>query len=415
MVKRLKFALIQALFIPFCLNLSHAQKNPLDNTPIKQLVDSVENQVPPNTSPLPQPYPQLPEAPKPAEPATPAAPALGPDGKPIPAKAGAPDQSGLINPPVATVGKYEEYQSICRTFDYDKIKFQPVEVRNAKIAELKTAADAEGPDSIHGQLPLLKEYLEQGDKTNFNKLATLLKNKKSTTTDNDLLNSLVAMSSKNYRSATSILLKALATEGNEKNEEVLKLLAEVYSAQNNFYEAGTIYEDLNKQHPNSYLFEQCQALVLNSLNADGETVCKEAAAKSPENPFPYIYVGITHRERDSLPQAITYFKRSLAIRPTEMGTTCLAEALFIKKEYSQAAGFYKQSAELNPTSARAITGLAWSELKAKNYGAALKAFNKACALNSRYQVEIRKAFKILNTDKINEAKDFREAAETCGP
>ena len=191
-------------------------------------------------------------------------------------------------------------------------------------------------------------------------------------------------------------------------------MAEAYAADNNFYEAGTIYEDLNKQHNGKYLVEQCEAMVSNSLNADGEKICVEAAAKFPENPFPFLYTGVTHRERENLATATSFFKKSMKIKPTEMGATCLAETFFIQKKFVEAADAFSQSLAVNPSSARATLGMAWSYLKSKNYDASLDAFRKACHLSTRYQSEIRKAFKFLSEEKIVSARKFLELAESCG-
>lgn len=410
--------MLALLFLNFCLSLSHAQ-NPLDESAIKKVIDGIQTQAPVNTNPPPPPptvYPELPpQAPAPNANPTSSAPGAPAPGAPIAASvpSGAPGPTGteVIDAAKATSGKYEEYQSICRSHEYDNIPYRPVEIKQARIEIFKKRAQ-KSPEGIAGHLPLLHELLQQGDMNSFNTLSTELKNKKSSPRDNDVLNALIFLANRNPRSAINALLKALTDD--EKNEFIMTMLAQAYIADANFYEAGTIYEDLNKQHKNKYLVEHCEALVGNSLNADGEKVCLEAAGKFPENPFPLLFTGISHRERENIPTAIAFFKKSIKVKPTEMGATCLAEAYFIQNKFAEAATAFSQSLEVNPASARATLGMAWAHLKAKDYEQSLGAFKRACKLGTRFQGEMRKAYKFLTDEKIISAKKFLELAESCG-
>ena len=386
-----------------CLNLSRAQ-NPLDQTAIKKVIDGIQTQAPVNTNPVQPPgptvYPALPPSAAPATPAVTSSPSAAP----------IPGGKESLDAEKATSGKYEEYQSICRSHEYDDIQYKTDEVKQARIAIIKKRADSE-TEGMPERLLLLHEYLHQGDMQNFKKFSTELKNKKSSPRDNEVLNALILLSKKNARSAIASLLKAL--QNDEKNEKTLKLLAEAYIADNNYYEAGTIYEDLNKQLKNKFLVEQCEALVSNSLNADGEKVCMEAARAFPENPFPYLFVGVTHRERENIPTSIAFFKKSMRVRPTEMGATCLAESYFILKKFPEASKAFEQSLAVNPRSARAMIGMAWAQLKAKDYDASLAAFKRSCNISSRFASEVRKAYKFLSDEKIVSAKKFQQLAESC--
>lgn len=329
-----------------------------------------------------------------------------------PAVPQSPDSNATLGAITIGAGKYEEYQSICRRNEYDLIVHYSNELKEKRVDFLKDKIVDAGDKAIKFELRLVKEYIDQNEDKKLAVLVATLKEKKLATFDNEYLNALIAISTKNFSLARTILNKLLV--GSENNIEVLRLLAEVYLAEENYFEASAIYEDLNKLTKNSYLVQHCQALVLNSYNADGENLCLQAARKFPDDPFAFIYIGISHRERGDFKNALSSFKKSVAIKPTEMGFTCLAEILYIKENFKEAIVNFKQSIKFNPHSERAVLGLAWTELKQKNYTEAMQAFKEACKMNSKNVIEIRKVFKLLHSEKIPEAKKFIQLTDSCG-
>lgn len=340
-------------------------------------------------------------------PATPTVPSATPTPPVVPSTI--PSEAPVVEPGGA---KYEEYQSICRTNDYDLVTGYSDELKDKRIKLLKDKIIVAEKNSVKTELRLIKEYIDQNKNAEFKSMAAELKTRKLSTFDNEFLNALIAFSDNKLNSARTILSKLLVD--NEENVEVLKLLAEIYVAEENYFEASAAYEDLNKLTKNSYLIQHCQTIVLNSLNADGEKFCLQAATQNPKNPFPMIFVGISQRERGDLRRAVLSFKKALALKPTEMGHTCLAEAYFIKQDFNLAIEQFKKSIELNSYSERAVLGLAWSYLKQKNYTESADVFKSACKMNGKNLVEIKKAFKELNSEKIPEAKKWMRLIETCG-
>lgn len=351
----------------FCLNLSHAQTAP--SSVLNQTLGTIQ----PNSIPDPN-------APTP-------------------------------NPQTAS-GKYEEYQSICRLNEYDRVRYFSDDLKKKRADLLKEKVNNAGAEATKFTLRLIKELIDQDDLKEAQVHIESMKSKKLSTFDNSYLNALVSLSTGNYALARTTLSKLV--EENPKSLDALRLLAEVFSELGNYYEASAIYEDLNATYKNAYLIEHCEALILNSLNADGEKVCMKAANKFPDNPLPQIYIGISHREREDYKQALVAFKRALKIKPTEMGSTCLAEQYFIKEDFKNAVEHFKTSSNINPESIRAQLGLAWTQLKLKQFNESLVAFKKVCQINSRYESELRRAFKELSADKIPDAKKFIQAAESCG-
>lgn len=314
--------------------------------------------------------------------------------------------------PKKTGPKYAEYQSICRNNEYDLILYYPDDLKQKRINLLKEKIKGSDDASIKISLRLLKEYLDQNEFAKFKELSVSLQEKKLSNSDTLFLSALQSIVDKNYGVARTSLTNLSVSD--PKNIEYLKLLAEVYNKLGNYSESAIIYEDLNKIANNTFLIQQCESLILNSLNADGEKVCKAAAQKFPDNPLPHVFLGISYRERLNLQDAIDSFKKALSIKPTEFGAVCLAETFFIKENFDEAAKHFEEAVKTYSKSIRALMGLAWTNIKNKKYDNAITAFKKACAVNSKYSIDLKRAYKDLSAKKIPEAKKFLEASDTCG-
>ena len=406
MVKRYKIYCFAVVFNLLCLNLSQAQTF--------------------DTPPAPAPVPAPVSAPKPAPAPAPApvaapAPAAGANSSPANsqnpfAPPGAVDPNAILNIEKATSGKYEEFQSICRSREYDKLQYQSKDLYNAKLKSLqdKTASVIGGKISNTTEIfSLVKELIENQSSSDVAKLFSFLRQKKLNSAETNELNGFVSYSKRNYREAIANFQKYLDSDGDAHDEFVLVTMAEIYALENNFFEASAIYEDLNKQQKNRYLPQLCEAMVLNSLNADGETVCLDAATKFPNDPYPLIYAGITFRERENLKRARDLFRRANNLKQTEMGNVCIAELSMMENKLDDAVKYFKLSVTQSPLSARAVLGLAWAQIKALNYNDALVTFKAACKLNPKYEVEVRKAYKKLNDDKLPVAEKFMKVASDC--
>lgn len=423
----LKITLLTLFIVLSCLKLSHAQTNlnttaviidPKSGLPTAQIQAPVNQLILPSSS-VPTPAPAVISAP----PAATLPAGNTPLGTTAPggstSTVNPPDvninTNNLLNPSPAE-GKYSEYQSICRTREFDDILFKSTEEISAYKENLKNDLNNILKTEIKKILPvhfdLLRSYLKVNDKEGYESFHNQLKDKILTEQEKLRLNAFNFFSKKNYSEARKALLKAL--NGDEKNESILTFLAEIYQIENNFYESNAIYEDLNKFTKNKYLPELCESTVLNSLNAEGEKICMQAARKFRQNPFPLIYAGISNRERLENKRATAYFKLSQKIKPTEMSHICLAEMALIDKDIASAIVLFKESTAFAPRSVRTWLGLASAQMQARQYEPALDSLQKACALNRRFEIEVRKAYKKLIEDKIPIADKYMKLAQTCG-
>jgi tetratricopeptide (TPR) repeat protein len=429
MVKQYKFSYFAFLSVLLCLSLGQAQTS--ETLPPGVGTVNTVPQPQPRAAPAPSPVAPAPvpvPVPAPAAAAvpatTPGAPGVPAAGTPAPgAPAGLPagvggtvDPNAILNIQSSPTGKFEEHISICRSREYDKLQYQSQEQFSEKVKKLseqtKSIIQAGNPD-LKVSFSLLKDLIDSQDMKDADHLITSLRQRKLDESDTSKLNGFLSYSKRNYNEAINNFLKVINGEKSPNEEFTLTTMAEIYALEDNYYEASAIYEDLNKTKKNKYLPELCEMQVLNSLNADGETTCLTAATKNPKNPFPLIYAGITFREREDLKRARDLFRRANNIRPTEMGNVCMAELSMMENKLDEAVKYFKLSVTQSPLSARAVLGLAWAQVKALNYNDALETFRRACRLNPKYEVEIRKAYKKLNEDKYPDAEKFMQLASRC--
>lgn len=307
-------------------------------------------------------------------------------------------------------GKYEEYQSICRTNDYDTVSYLSAEIKKKRL-DIIQKKFSDPKDIIKLKIRLLKEYVEQKNKTEITNTYNDLKALKISDAENSFIDAMYFYNQKNYKKAKKNMLDLVAES--PKNFEYQKFLAEVYKVEKIYYEATTIYEDLIKDSAEKPYALLCETLALNSIHVEADKICRKAFSENPKDPYPYLFLGVSKRENEEPKEALLLFKKSLDIKKTEMGYTCLAELYFIQNNLSESTKTFLKSVELAPYSVRAILGLAWSQLKEKNIPDALASFKKACQLDKKLQAESRKAFKYLLNYKSKDAIKFLDLAQQC--
>lgn len=375
-----------------CLSLSHAQDGGSATTsaatplpPLPQDLQNVTNSI------------------------TPLAPGANPAPVSVP---GTPSGSAPAKPVEPAPGKFAEFQSICRENGFDQVKDLPGQIKQKRIDLLQKKMTADPKEEIRYSLRLMREHIEQGEPMKAKTIADTLKEKKLEDFDAEYAEAMSEYALGNLNSANKILVK-LALE-QPKNIELLTLLASVFRDLGNYYEASTIFEDLNKITNNRYLTQLCELTVADAYTAEAEGICLKARTKFPKDPLPLVYLGVTYRERGDLKQAQKYFQDSLDIRKTEMAYSCLGELMDMRKDSEKAAWFFRRAIQLRPESTRAHLGLAWLHIKEKEYKMAHDTFKEACKLDDKVSSEVRRAFKDLSDKPVKEIKLFADLAENCG-
>lgn len=335
-----------------------------------------------------------------------------PTAVPIPATPAAQSTPSNLQPPlipVPTVGKYEEYQSICRTNDYDTVAFFSDQLKQQRIQLIKDRI-LKNPTTMSYQLRLMKELADQKKLQELQATASELKAKKLSSPDQRMADAIVAFAKKDKKSARDNLNAILAE--NPKNVEALKLLAEVYINDKNYFESASIFFDLKKITNKNYDAALCESYVLHGHYPEAENYCFAEITKN-KNPFASIFLGVASREQKKFKEAKKYFKNSLKTKETEMGHVCLGEMLDLEKNYAEAAASFEKAIAVVPKSDRARVALAWSFFKNGKRSEASENFLKACNLNSKLILEIRKALKILLDEKSESIATYSQILQKC--
>ena len=273
--------------------------------------------------------------------------------------------------------KYTEYQSYCRSNDFDtKISFSEeqkqkrLDILNKKIAtDNKNAVVAAA---------LVKEHLLNKDlKT---ATAEYLKYKDILRPEDAVIAEAGLDSLKKSTSTAVTKLENFLKE-NPKNLKVLTKLAEAKKAQGLYSEAREIYFEMNRANKSTnYSKELCELYSLDSLQKDAETTCLKAATLNPKDPYPEIFLGIAMREKEKYEDAQAYFESSIKKKKTEFALTCLGELFALKKNIDKSIAYLNQSVESNKNSYRAQLGLAITYFQDKKYDLALNHFKEVCRI-----------------------------------
>jgi tetratricopeptide (TPR) repeat protein len=199
-------------------------------------------------------------------------------------------------------------------------------------------------------------------------------------------------------------------------------------------------------------WQSALALSQQGKYAEAETAWKALSERNPSDPKPYAYLGLLEARQQHYPQAITYYRKAMALNPTLAGLRMdLGLALFKESDYKQAIvtfeplvktvppsspeaqrlailmgmsyyglsefstarPFLQQAADHDPTNLTLLLTLAHSCLLSTQYQCVLDTYHRMIALNA----ESAEADMLMG-EALDEMKDtngatrkFREAVK----
>lgn len=388
--------------ISVCLNLSHAQTVPPITVPSLPSVPSSIKDIPstPSTSAPTGPAP-APATPTP--PADPLAPLLNSAAPVAPAGIEKSPEAGITTP------KYIEYQAVCRTHEYDQVQYLSDALKEKRIQLLQDKIKQE-PESVKLKTRLLKEFVDQKKMKDAEGILKQLRSMTLSFEESKYAEALYSFGKSEKKAARDGLNKLLAEK--PKNVEALKLLADIYKSDANYFEYEAIYLDLTPITKENYDEQLCEVLTLDSRYADAEKYCQRGAAEN-KSPLFSIYLGVAAREKENFKEAQKQFQNSLKIKETEMGLVCSGEIFLMQKNLPAAQELFLKATVANPKSMRAHASLAWSYFNDKKRTEALQSFQAACALNKAAAADVRKAVKVLIDEKSDFVKSYSAQIERC--
>lgn len=400
---------IYYLITSLCLNLSHGQV-PTEPAPSG-----------PTTIPWPVVAPPAPQPDPKTSPTTQSPTVVTPSGSSPAASGGSSSAPAALNAITNSVqpavpasaasapGKYAEFQSICRTKDYETPAYYSEELKNLRLSMIK-AKMKDKPQSISLHLRLLQELIDQRKIDQVQQTLQEIKAKNISQSERNMAEASMAILKGDKKSARDLLNKVLAE--NPKNRDALKMLADVFAKDSNYYETTAIYLDLAKITGKDYNEELCESYTLDTHYNDAEGYCFRGITKN-KSAYASIFLGVGAREQQKMKVAKKYFSDSLKMKDTEMGYVCLGEIQMSEKLFSDAISTFKSGAAKFPKSDRAHVALAWALFTDKQRMLALEQFQKACSLNRRVVVEVRKTLKILIDEKSSDVPKYSLLLQSC--
>lgn len=312
-------------------------------------------------------------------------------------------------PAASATGKYAEFQSICRTKDYENPAYYSEELKNLRLSVIK-AKMKENPKSIPLHLRLLQELIDQKKSEQVQQTLQDIKSKNILQSERDMAEASIATFKGNKKAARDLLNKVLAE--NPNNIDALKMLVDVYAKDSNYYEITAIFLDLAKITGKDYNEELCEAYTLDTHYNDAEDYCFRGITKN-KSAYSSIFLGVGAREQQKMKVAKKYFSDSLKIKETEMGYVCLGEIEISEKLFSEAITNFTKATLKFPKSDRAYLALAWAYFTNKQRAEAFEQFQKACSLNRRLVTEVRKTLKILIDERSADVPKYSQLLQSC--
>lgn len=306
---------------------------------------------------------------------------------------GAAGQPSAQQIPPTKAGKYSEYQSFCRSNNYDPgYENSRYLSDDGVVKEIKTMIDQK--KYYDAEKYILSNRQKLGEQNYYQSII------------------LVYGLKRNFTEAFSWIDRIAAEH---KNDFSLKRLAAViYELQNNFMEAKMMVQDLYKATKNAALLEDlCRLNALDSQHRDAEISCNTARKKLTSNFLVPIWLGISYREREMYKEAKTEFENSLQIKPSEFALTCLAEIETLRKNKAEALSFFNKAVEFNPKSMRAQIGTAKLYFEQNKFEKALEHFILSCNVGNKDRTDFRKAYKELTIQKNPIAEKYITAIQNC--
>lgn len=245
------------------------------------------------------------------------------------------------------------------------------------------------------------------------------------------LNILIAKDAKDYEAyyylGNAALMKNKAPEALENFKSVIEInpkyepaylgLINLYEKKKNLYELRILYQDMIASlgaKPN-YLLKLCEINTQDGVFQAAIANCKEAISKNAKLADAYVFLGLSYKgagetelSDKTLKQAANQFPQS------ESAQSAYAKTLEDQKNYVEALNYYKRASGVNKDSATAWLGIGSSAFELQKFDVALVGFKKACQIDKKNVVPLRRATNQLRLNKNSEwTGKFETASEQC--
>lgn len=206
------------------------------------------------------------------------------------------------------------------------------------------------------------------------------------------------------RAEESVAAFMEAKKINAKYKPAYEGLLKEYERTQDRYEARTTLNDMIKVfgHDPRFYASLCRLYALDNFLEKSVEICRKAIEQDPSNPESYVHLGNSLRDQEEADKAQRVLSDAVKRFPaSEPVQTAAGELHLAKKDFVGAYKLFRQAAQSDPKSSRAVTGLAQTSFELQKYEEALGAFVQACKIERKSLGEFR-----LAMGKLRSRKDF---------
>ncbi|HWI59680.1 MAG TPA: tetratricopeptide repeat protein [Bacillota bacterium] len=153
-----------------------------------------------------------------------------------------------------------------------------------------------------------------------------------------------------------------------------------------------------------------------SAYRDDETLWRDTAAKNPQSWMAFNYLGFYAEQRGALPEAVTYFRKSIELHPNSEAINNLGKLLASQGQADEAIRHFQKAIELDPRSPAPYENLGTALAAQGRIEAAIAQYQKVLQLYpGRAQAYCCLAAALQQADRAREAVAQYRAALRCNP
>jgi len=193
-----------------------------------------------------------------------------------------------------------------------------------------------------------------------------------------------------------------ALEINHKYSAAYDGLVELYEKRKNYYELALLYNEMivHLGERNHFLNQLCDIYTKDELYDQAAKICKKAMQKDSEFADNYVNVGIIHRNQKEDKEAETNFKLAAnKFSKSVLAQITYAQFLENKKDYLNSYKYFSNCLTLEPMNEACLVGHGSTAAQILKYEESLSSFKKACSLNRKNAVQVRKVLQNLRVEK----------------
>lgn len=221
---------------------------------------------------------------------------------------------------------------------------------------------------------------------------------------------------KDLESAAGLYREAI--DANKEFQPAYEGLLKALEKIDDRFEARSVINDMIKKFGRkaSYVSSLCRLYSVESFIAKAIETCKEAIELSPKTAENYVYLGLSYREKENLPEAErALYGAAKRFPSSEFAQWAAGDLAHERKNFTAAYQYFIKGTAADALAPRSWLGAGKAALEDGRPKEAFEAYLRACELDRRTLSDYRKAAGLMRQRKLMDWSAKFEAAETqCG-